>query len=122
MTSDEAAFIRTILDAPDDAAPKVVFADWLEDDGQQERAEFLRLLPEIILKTPSHDGCDCSFCRTAKAIEKRCVQLSNPPRCPKCGSTNMRAEKVDTPGFSAAQTLTLRVTCLSCTAASSKAS
>jgi len=34
-------FIRTILDNPDDAGPRLVFADWLEEQGD-ERAATLR--------------------------------------------------------------------------------
>ncbi len=43
---DEDAFLRTILDAPKDDAPLLVYADWLEergDDLSAAKAEFLRL-------------------------------------------------------------------------------
>lgn len=36
--SEEAAFVRAIVAAPHDAAPRLVFADWLDDHGQPERA------------------------------------------------------------------------------------
>jgi uncharacterized protein (TIGR02996 family) len=36
-------FLRTILDAPEDDAPRLVYADWLEEHGQPERAEFIRI-------------------------------------------------------------------------------
>ncbi len=36
-------FLRTILDAPDDDAPRLVYADWLEEHGRPERAEFIRV-------------------------------------------------------------------------------
>jgi uncharacterized protein (TIGR02996 family) len=39
----EQAFMQAVCEAPDDAAPRLVFADWLEDNGQAERAEFIRL-------------------------------------------------------------------------------
>lgn len=37
------AFLRAIADAPEDDAPRLVFADWLEERGDSERAEFIRL-------------------------------------------------------------------------------
>lgn len=39
---DETAFLRSIADAPRDAAPRLVFADWLQDRGQDDRAGRLR--------------------------------------------------------------------------------
>ena len=37
------AFLQAILDAPDDDAPRLLFADWLEDNGDADRAEFIRI-------------------------------------------------------------------------------
>jgi uncharacterized protein (TIGR02996 family) len=39
--SHEAAFLQAILDSPDDDTPRLVYADWLDEHGQTERAEFL---------------------------------------------------------------------------------
>ena len=36
-------FLAAILAEPDDDAHRLIFADWLEDAGQTERAEFVRL-------------------------------------------------------------------------------
>jgi uncharacterized protein (TIGR02996 family) len=41
---DDDAFLRAIADAPDDDAPRLVYADWLDEHGQPDRAEFVRLL------------------------------------------------------------------------------
>src|SRR4051794_30043939 len=41
MTS-EAGLLRTIIDDPDDDAPRLVFADWLEDQGELAHAAFIR--------------------------------------------------------------------------------
>jgi uncharacterized protein (TIGR02996 family) len=38
----EAAFLRAILDAPDDDTPRLVYADWLDEHGDAARAEFIR--------------------------------------------------------------------------------
>ncbi|MBL8799152.1 MAG: TIGR02996 domain-containing protein [Planctomycetia bacterium] len=40
-------FIAAILDAPDDATPRLVYADWLEDRGDP-RAELLRIEAEFL--------------------------------------------------------------------------
>jgi uncharacterized protein (TIGR02996 family) len=40
--STEAAFIEAIGADPDDDAPRLVYADWLDDHGQADRAEFIR--------------------------------------------------------------------------------
>jgi uncharacterized protein (TIGR02996 family) len=41
MTHDE-AFLLAIRDEPDDDAPRLIYADWLEDHGEEARAEFIR--------------------------------------------------------------------------------
>ncbi len=43
METDETQFLRTIRAAPHDDAPRLVYADWLEENGRAERAEFIRL-------------------------------------------------------------------------------
>src|SRR5262245_37010710 len=39
---DDQAFLRTILDRPDDDNPRLVYADWLQENGDPDRAEFIR--------------------------------------------------------------------------------
>lgn len=41
--SDHAAFLRAIIDDPDEDAHRLVYADWLDDHGEPDRAEFIRL-------------------------------------------------------------------------------
>jgi uncharacterized protein (TIGR02996 family) len=43
----EAAFLQALREAPDDATPRLVYADWLEERGDPARAEFLRLQPAL---------------------------------------------------------------------------
>src|SRR5438093_3635111 len=40
---DEEALLLTVLDRPHEPAVRLVYADWLEDHGQDELAESLRL-------------------------------------------------------------------------------
>jgi uncharacterized protein (TIGR02996 family) len=42
MTHDE-AFLQAIRETPSDDAPRLIYADWLEEHGRTERAEFIRL-------------------------------------------------------------------------------
>src|SRR5687767_12335037 len=45
--SESAAFLRAICDRPDDDLPRLIYADWLEEHGQVERAEFIRVQVEL---------------------------------------------------------------------------
>jgi uncharacterized protein (TIGR02996 family) len=45
--NDEEALFQAILDAPEDDAPRLVYADWIEERGQPERAEFIRVQIEL---------------------------------------------------------------------------
>src|SRR4051812_28854437 len=45
--SQEQAFFDDIRDHPDDDTPRLVLADWLEEHGQPERAELIRVQIEL---------------------------------------------------------------------------
>src|SRR5215218_9211252 len=40
---DEPALLRAIREAPADDGPRLIYADWLDEHGQPDRAEFIRL-------------------------------------------------------------------------------
>lgn len=42
--SDEAAFLRAVAQNPTDATAKLVYADWLDEHGEPDRAAYLRLI------------------------------------------------------------------------------
>jgi uncharacterized protein (TIGR02996 family) len=42
MSDDRAAFLAAIREAPEDDTSRLVFADWLEEHGDDQRAEFIR--------------------------------------------------------------------------------
>ena len=48
MTREE-AFLADILEHPDEDGPRLVYADWLEDQGDADRAEFIRAQLELNL-------------------------------------------------------------------------
>jgi uncharacterized protein (TIGR02996 family) len=43
LTPEDHGFIRQILASPDEDTPRLVYADWLEQQGDRDRAEFIRL-------------------------------------------------------------------------------
>jgi uncharacterized protein (TIGR02996 family) len=43
MTSDGETLFRVVCENPGDDTPRLVYADWLAEHGQPERAEFIRL-------------------------------------------------------------------------------
>lgn len=42
MTPAEAAFLSAIIERPADDTPRLIYADWLEEQGRGEWAEFIR--------------------------------------------------------------------------------
>jgi uncharacterized protein (TIGR02996 family) len=43
LAHQEEAFLQTIREAPDDDGARLIYADWLEDNGQPDRSEFIRV-------------------------------------------------------------------------------
>src|SRR5262245_31292460 len=56
-------FLRTICENPDDDAPRLVYADWLDENGDADRAEFIRLHVQLA-REPDAPG-----------LEQRCEEL-----------------------------------------------
>lgn len=54
--SDRAAFLRAIAEQPDDDLPRLVYADWLDEHGEPERAEFIRVQCELAARPGSPPG------------------------------------------------------------------
>ena len=42
MTAEN-SFLRAVIESPDDDAPRLIYADWLDDHGDPERADFIRV-------------------------------------------------------------------------------
>ena len=68
MTNDRAAFIRAIIAAPDDDTVRLAFADWLDDRGETERAEFIRLQCHIASLDPSDYTYGCPLHRREQEL------------------------------------------------------
>ncbi len=54
MTNDGDALFRAICEQPEEDTPRLVYADWLEENGQPERAEFIRLQCEAWNLCPAY--------------------------------------------------------------------
>jgi uncharacterized protein (TIGR02996 family) len=52
MPSLAAGFLRDILERPEDDSVRLIYADWLQDHGEQDRAEFIRLQCERARRGP----------------------------------------------------------------------
>jgi uncharacterized protein (TIGR02996 family) len=50
----EEAFLADVIEHPDDDVPRLVFADWLDDQGEAERAELIRVQVELA-RLPADD-------------------------------------------------------------------
>ncbi len=50
LLSQHEAFLRAIFDAPDDDTPRLVYADFLQENGEDDRAEFIRVQCELAAK------------------------------------------------------------------------
>jgi uncharacterized protein (TIGR02996 family) len=64
--TDADALLRAILLNPADDAPRLVYADFLDERGDGPRAEFIRVQVWHGRNPPAHglrDGCDCPSCK-----------------------------------------------------------
>lgn len=68
------AFLQKILAEPDDDAPRVIFADWLEEQGDPDRAAFIRVQCELARR-----GSDDDLYSDLQARERRLL-VANAPR------------------------------------------
>jgi uncharacterized protein (TIGR02996 family) len=65
--NQEEAFLQAIAEAPDDDVPRLVCADWLEEHGEGDRAEFIRLQCALDRPWPGEER--------AAELRRRAVQL-----------------------------------------------
>jgi uncharacterized protein (TIGR02996 family) len=70
LMSTEKTFLQTICETPDDDAPRLVFADWLEDNGQSERAELIRTQCRRAKMDEWDDGYEDLAQREQELLEK----------------------------------------------------
>jgi uncharacterized protein (TIGR02996 family) len=56
-------FLQAICETPDDDAPRLIYADWLQDNGDPERAEFIRVQVQRVSLDPDDPGQRALFAR-----------------------------------------------------------
>lgn len=88
MTTQE-AFLEVIVAHIDEDAPRLIYADWLEEHGDPARAEFIRVqcriargeLPDCTYGCPRDDCLRCQLHHREKELLNRhvCKWLSNLP-------------------------------------------
>jgi uncharacterized protein (TIGR02996 family) len=71
MTTGD-ALLAAVLAAPDDDSPRLIYADWLDENGQPEQAEFIRVQCE--LARLGH------YAGTCQDIDCRCMGLARRER------------------------------------------
>jgi uncharacterized protein (TIGR02996 family) len=94
---DREALLEAVFAAPDDAAPKLIYADWLDENGEPAQADFIRfqidpssanspssrvhLELEKFMRLAEEIGCDVEFLprygdgfplKTAISVERFC--------------------------------------------------
>lgn len=55
--SERSAFLAAIIANPDDDTVRLVYADWLQEQGEEDRAEFVRVQVEIARR---ENACNCA--------------------------------------------------------------
>jgi uncharacterized protein (TIGR02996 family) len=65
--ADRAAFLAAIRDNPEDDLPRLIYADWLEEHGEPQRAEFIRVQCELA-RLPRRDARRTELERRAREL------------------------------------------------------
>lgn len=69
MASDQ-GLLQTIFEQPDDDTARLIYADWLEDQGEAERAEFIRVQCELARLPEDDDRLPGLEQRETELLEK----------------------------------------------------
>lgn len=49
-------FLRAIYNVPDDDTPRLIYADFLEENGEEDWAAFIRVSVEVLVRSPKSPG------------------------------------------------------------------
>jgi uncharacterized protein (TIGR02996 family) len=77
LHSQAVAFLRSIKEHPEDDTPRLVYADWLDEQGDADRAEFIRVQCE--LERGPDDARVPELRKRARELEKRYARRWLPP-------------------------------------------
>jgi uncharacterized protein (TIGR02996 family) len=70
VADERTALLRAVVEDPGDVASRLVYSDWLDDHGEGERAEFIRVQCELA-EMHTEEDCGCSDCRKRQALRRR---------------------------------------------------
>jgi uncharacterized protein (TIGR02996 family) len=100
MTHEE-AFLRDICEHPFDDAPRLVYADWLDDQGgeaQRDRAEFIRGQIELTRPDCKEEHAEGLYRRHVELLNKHTRSWLGPLATPSNTGRNAAAHLLDQPG------------------------
>ncbi len=99
------ALLAAVLADPEDDLPRLVYADWLEENGQGELAEFIRVQCEMGRAPKRHGAGAFCQCRRCVLYRRECELLDEyaylwfPPPLVACLSPAGTHFRVPTPGM-----------------------
>ncbi|HEY1190344.1 MAG TPA: TIGR02996 domain-containing protein [Gemmata sp.] len=70
MNSDGEALFRALCELPRDDTPRLVFADWLQENGHPERAELIRLQCEQSNLCPDYPTTAAARTRASELLKR----------------------------------------------------
>jgi uncharacterized protein (TIGR02996 family) len=79
MTPED-AFLEAILATPDDDTPRLVFADWLDEHGNPERADFIRVQCQLA-RLPEDDPSRAALEVREQALKRALKRCPRPALC-----------------------------------------
>jgi uncharacterized protein (TIGR02996 family) len=74
------ALRRAVLAEPDEDTPRLIYADWLDENGQAERAEFIRAQIEAVRADPGSRQAREARARADTLLEKHDKSWGRPTR------------------------------------------
>lgn len=88
--SDKDALLAAIIREPAEDAPRLVYADLLDEAGEAERAEFIRVQIELAGLNPSREDHDWDLYARAAGIKYKCLAT-----CEKCSRERLQARETE---------------------------
>ena len=78
--SDREPLLRAVIGSPDDDTPRLVYADWLDENGEPDYAEYIRTA--VAVARTGHDDCpDKRVHRPSPRSVERLIRCGGCPFC-----------------------------------------